>query len=756
MGVIQHRTVQLDRTFEFKGNMNGINVQKFVGNIGDGEISSSKGKTTYYQVDGSVSITGNKLTVFIRYIVTEGGFNANDEKKKNKDQLVLNGSIEVDLDSLFGGLAPKTTTESNKTTTVFKSWKLISDIGYASYYGEYTGENHNYFNINIDKYPNYQIKKEWLPWQNLYVKIDDSGNELNKEGNLSVKGRINIYFELTTDTTTIEKIPQLDNNTYGTSIKGINPVITIPQKVRNVMGRGYDIKGEYAAESSVKQNVLDLDKLNTNNLLYVSKNPRTIIRSINGESKKEISSQYEKKLNITISAQGFGATFKNETNKTINEEESYSEGRRYCSFSNVQQRAMYKADITPSTPGFFSLLSQSFINALNTQTADQIIKNYGTHVILGMVQGARVTYSMSYLKSIEKLSKSKCFKNSTEIGYSQSKEGGLEKKEGAVEKKSSADLFCTIVEKLGDNLSTEDLKYLSEILKSSKTNSQPANNNGASGKSNAKDIAFQLLVGIEVNNSESSTFENESMKTECYAVGGNMALTNRIRNDLNEINTWLDSLNDSNANEWADFVAGTLYPIYEFVPAGCKITANELRTAWERELNGEDAEKECGRTYISVPFTCVGSKNKVVQLNEEEDDEIDTSGGKKTGWRLYMEPVNLDSGDVAIAVQLTVGEGGLNGGRSLLRLNDLVTIPKQTFPRIAIDSTKVRTIYYEKQGEEIGKKHGYFDITHLLRDCSFVDTTSNTFSISIDGSGGDTTNLKVNGVFKVPVIGYNN
>lgn len=750
------QVVKFDAPFTFQGNMNGIKVTKVNQALGDGDIYSYKSRTEC-EVNGSVRIEGQKLTAEITYYVWEDDYGP---KKPKSDKLMMKGVKTCDLNELFGGLATRTESDTHKTTTIKKSWKVRSDIGNARYRAYYNGSKSDYMYIDFNDYPsiNNAGKKEWLPLDQIRVKIDGSGSELNGQGNIGIQGRIVIYFELTTETTYTYKSSQTYDKAKGSLVRGRNPVLTsIPENVRTVLGRGYNIKGNYADTDSVTLPVVDVKKVNDNGLLMVSNNSRMNGRTVKGESKEEISSSYESELNVSVSASGFGATFSNETKKTLKKEKSFNEGRKYIWLSKVLKSKIYKADTTPSTAGFASLLSDTFINDLNTKTADQIIRDYGTHVMLGAVIGARLTYSMSYVKSIEKMSISKSFSNTTSVVYNQSPLGGLVDKvkaekeqngENTNEKSSVELVFKALNDK---NVSAEKIKQIKELLKYTKNNTKPATNKKSASGSGS--LSASLTAGYSVNTSESSTFENESMEESCTVVGGNMALENRICGDLSAINTWEDSLNSSNTNYWADFENGTLYPIYECVPAGHKVTASALKTAWEKYLSDENAEKECGRTVITQRFSIQGSNESVHRLSG--DREINSSDGKLTAWVLYMEPVNIDGGNVAIAVQLTVGESGLNSGRSLLCLHEVVAINKSLFPRIAIDSTKVKNVSYRVQGSVYKSCHGLFDITYLVRDCPFLDTTSNTVSISIDGNGdNDSKHLKVVGVFKLPVIGY--
>ncbi len=745
--------VKVAEHFTFEGNLNGVVVNKVDSNLGDGEMGTDS-QERIAEVEGSVMIQNNILTATISFTVSEANWGYKNPKS---DKLRMIGTIKKDLNAIFD-LSPKTTSDVKKTTTITKSWKLRTDTSYAHYVGRFPkGKQHGYKYLN-DKISDKRFLKEWLPVNNLRVMIDGEGNELYKQGNMRIDGDILIFFELTTETKYTYKSEESYDKAYGNLLQGTNPVLSLPDNVKTVLCRSYDITQTYANVENVMFPVLDIDKVNNNKFITVLEGG-TDGFTIKAESNKEISSKYEQALNVSISAHGFGATFSNETKRGITKETSFNEGRKYVSINKIKSNKVYKIDITPSTSGFASLLSDRFILDLNTMTPGDIIKNYGTHVIMGVVIGARLCYYMSYVKSIEKWSSALTFSNKMTIGYN---EGGVgegsalkdsdkeEKKEKGenTEDTSSVDIINKV---LNNNVSTDTLKALNELLKLTKSNGKSSTNNLVD-KQNAGILGGQISLGLDINSTKSSKFENETMYHDCYIIGGDETLHDSILSDLTNINTWMKSLNDSNSNKWADFVKGRLYPIYEFVPMGCKVTSSALKAAWEDYLNGIKVWEECGKTVLSKDFSIMGGDDNVEELRT--DDEIDSQDGKKTGWRLYMEPVNIEGGDVAVAVELIVGENGLDSSSSKLMLHDTILIPRQHFNYVAIDSSKLSQNAYVCEGAIYKKCHDFIDITESLRDCPFVETSHNSFKIQIDGSGKDKKNLKVEGVFKVPVIGY--
>ena len=122
-------------------------------------MSTSKNKREV-EVDGKVTIVGTKLTAIIDYFVWEGNFGANNPKS---DNLQLTGILTRDLDEQLG-LSPVTKKDGSMTTTITKSWKVISDIGHAQYRGWFSGgDKRDFMYINYSDYPsiNNANKKEW-------------------------------------------------------------------------------------------------------------------------------------------------------------------------------------------------------------------------------------------------------------------------------------------------------------------------------------------------------------------------------------------------------------------------------------------------------------------------------------------------------------------------------------------------------------------------------------------------------------------
>ena len=211
-------------------------------------------------------------------------------------------------------------------------------------------------------------------------------------------------------------------------------------------------------------------------------------------------------------------------------------------------------------------------------------------------------------------------------------------------------------------------------------------------------------------------------------------------------------------HQWCDFIPGKLVPIYEFVPAGSeyKVTAEELRQAWTTYIDSKGKKlTPTKQSIISIPggINVKGDKKTVKSLNL--DREVSTRKNKETGWKVRFELVNLENGNVAVVVQLTVGEDGLDRNRTLLMLHYPIEVTCDSFA--VIDTTKYGCSTYETSGSIYRQEHDMFDVTRFFLDCPFLDFVNhpdNKVFISVDdGGSNDSEHIRIHvDNFYVPVL----
>ena len=777
------KIVKISRNFSIYGNrdekvINERRDGKGDGNIGDGEDGTKIIKVT--ATPNSVaynSETGYATAkVTIRLAVWEKDY----PNKDVRDCLSLTKKIQHSV-FVGKGITREGIGTRNKDNT-YSGYKYVeisatpfaptkgNKYETAIYMSDYHGSK-GFQNLSSDDYPKSNIHQDWLAIEDIRVRANADGNELHGQDNLAITGCFNFYFKVVTKTWSeySEEITTM-NKPRVTTTPG--PYDKQPQEtldsIKEVVGNGYDITGGYTDTSSVKHSVLDLDKINDLKRLKVTKQRPFIQRSsIEGESLEEFSSKLEESLNVKVSFSGFGAAFSSDTKTTSTTEKSMSENRRFVKFTSMLKNKEYDLLLDYKNNLNTELLKPTFLNDLNTSDPTAIIENYGTHVILGAVYGASASYNMSYVKSVSNITKARTFENTTSIGYNST--GGTEGGKKKEDNKKSA--IAKLVDELGgiEKLSDAQFKELMDVYKfeleiQNKAKDASKNDSKSSGSGSKPSGGWGVSVSTSYSESEttSNSFENTTTESKGIAYGGNWNLGAKIRSGQLDIIPEWESSADPRSNDplinhqWCDFIPGRLVPIYEFVPAGYKVTAEELRQAWTRYIDSKGTKlTPTKQSIISIPggINVKGDKKTVKSLNA--DREVSTRKNKETGWKVRFELVNLENGNVAVVVQLTVGEDGLDGNRTLMMLHYPIEVTNPYGGTAVIDTTRYNCIY-ETQGSIYRKEHNLFDVTRFFMDCPFLNLAQNPNNkvyISVDGDGDDSSHIRIKvDNFYVPVL----
>lgn len=774
---------KISHNFSIYGNRGGvkvINEKLKYKNIGTGDGDIYHEGTKIIRVTATPdSVAYNPETgyatakVTIRLEVWEKDFAG----KKSRDYLSMEQQI-VESKFVGKGITSEGIGTQNKDNTysgykyVEKSatpFALTKNYEPAIYISDYHGSK-GFQDLSPDDYPELNRHQDWMAIEDIRVQANADGSELHGQDNLAITGCFNFYFKVVTKTWSeySEEITTM-NKPRVTTTQG--PYDKQPQEtldsIKEVVGNGYDITGSYTDTSSVKHSVLALDKINDLKRLKVTKQRPFIQRSsIEGESLEEFSSKLEESLNVKVSFSGFGAAFSSDTKTTSTTEKSISENRRFVKFTSMLKNKEYDLLLDYKNNLNTELLQPTFLNDLNTSDPDTIIENYGTHVILGAVYGASASYNMSYVKSVSNITKARTFENTTSIGYNSAggTEGGKKKEEN--KKSTIAQLVDELggIEKLSDKQFEALLnayKFDQELQNKAKDASKNDSKSSGSG-SKPSGCGFNVSTSYSESETTSNSFENTTTESKGIAYGGDWDLGSAIRKgELDKIPEWESSAdprsNDPLINhQWCDFIPGRLVPIYEFVPAGYKVTAEKLRQAWTSYIARQGMKlTPTKQSIIQVPggINVKGDKKTVKSLNS--DREVSTSKNKETGWKVRFELVNLENGNVAVVVQLTVGEDGLDGNRTLMMLHYPIEVTNPYGGTAVIDTTRYNCIY-ETQGSIYRQEHNLFDVTRFFLDCPFLDFehhSDNKVYISVDGGGDDSSHIRIQVKnFYVPVL----
>ena len=732
--------------FHFTGPASSANVAKATSR-GDGEIDSTKGHKTLGELHASLTKVSDRYArLAVTYYVWEDTFESTSKSKA--DKLYFTASEDIDLGKYYHSLKKDDIQEST-------TWDFSSKPQPAVYKDYYKNENHKWNTVVLSSYPSANKTQYWIPASSLRFKVDDSGNELKKQGNIGVRGEISFTICVRTKRT---QFVEENTDTCGFSqvssmTRGSNEVISkIDPKVNTVLGRGYDITGDYASPVEVKRSIFDLKLLNQYNRIEVSNNSGIWANHFDGKNSKEVSTSYEKEIGAKASVSLYGVTFKNETKKSYKDENYEKSSCRTVETKVFLRKQMYRIEDYDNLKYLYPFLSANFQRDLAQESPERIIALYGTHVIMGMDMGGRLDYAMSYLQSISKESHAETFSTTSSISYNKTP-SGAEKKDGTLEGKaqpaSQASKAATAMMNItGGNF--EHCEFYNIYVAGSDTK-KTGDSKGSSGNSNSSGAEFgaEFEFSYKTSSSKDVNEENESTRIVLSGVGGDESyLMEYINGKTTYCEKWAASLTDSNKWVWCNYPKNTLIPIYKIIPNKAK--AQLIKNAWEAYLKDKGSSiTPLGETKLTLNTEMAGTRNECIKLRGDWD--VSTSSGKLSQFQITFTPVNIDGGKVALAVRYKVSERYMEGGKdTLLQLSKTIEMPSSSYYNYAV-SPYVRP-YDSKILSYTGKVHGWIDITEQLEDCPYVDTTSGRVLVKIDGSGDDYDNMKIRATFNVPVI----
>lgn len=771
--IIKTEIVKVSNSFTLYGNRDAtVEVVK----RGDGDLNASNSRIvkvsatpptlTYDPNSGNV-----KASVRITTQAWEKDYNKGSKRDNLKFSKTITQQLQVGKGRTEIGKGAKNSNnkfdcyEITEVTAVPFSLNEYGPVNYKSYY---PGDTEGFRNLSPYDFPNDNQSQEWMTMEDIQVQVNNKGSELSGTNNFAVKGVMNFYFKVTTKTWKEYTVDKATNKAKVVTKPAKYGVITdgkVLPSLKEVLGFGYDITGSYCDTSSIQHSVVNFDAVNQLQRIKQSNSRAHVERkTISGESLEEYSHKLESSLNVKVSAACFGASFSSDTTTTSSEETSTSENRKFAQFKSVFKNREYEMLIDYKNNLDPALLQPTFLDDLNTSDAATIIHNYGTHVLLGGIFGASAFYNMSYIKSVSNMSTATSFTNTTSIGYSPT--GGTSGGKEKTEKKSA---IAKLVDELNvDQLSDAKFKSIMETYQKELESQNKAKEDSKKSDSKPKQNSFSGTTTYTESETESFSFENETTNAFGIVFGGDTVLAADIKSgELEKIVEWEKKLDHYNIKQdnhvWCDFIPGTLIPIYEFIPVGYKVTPEDVRKEWTLYIESKGkallGTKQKMLRYPNSLIIRSGSgsiKNLAKELGHgDTDTEVSTKDNKITGWKVRFELVNLDNGNVAVVVQLTVGESGLSANRTLLMLHQPLEVTNNQDELTVIDTTKCKSVY-EVSGNIYREEHKLIDVTRFFYDCPFLDfehNKTNKVRIGIDGGGGDEKNLRLEiDNFYLPVL----
>ena len=737
--------------FHYQGNIDAT-VKKINVNYGDGDIYTSKNATKHSSVYASLfcEYAYKRVRLHVIYKVWEDDF----QKKKDSDGLQMEFDVYQDISSFIREGSRVETENGGKIKREYTPQNVVLKGSYpsASTTWWHKGEKTGYISLVDNDLP------AWFVTDELQVKIDGKGSELDGEGNLAIKGcavftveRTDLVVETITqdDPVTVKpnQAPRMGDETKLTSISSV---------VMGALGRGYDICGVYADATSCRNKVIDVDKLNEYRRIRKTEKNYSQSRRAFGEGVQELSKSRAESLSVKVSGYGFGATFSNETKTTFNKETFDKTGYKYGTQYDIFVKDEYVVQSYNDSSIMTGFLTARFLEDLNTKSARDIIETYGTHVVLGMQVGTRFSYNMAYRQSTHKISTAKTFSNSTSVTYDSESGSAKDKNEDGKSKVSQTDKIYEDL--MSDKISPEKLNAYANYLDKS---SKGASGGGPVNEQQGKD-GYGGAASVEYSKSTMETLLNEDQSTEvyCYTRGGDAQLGSLITQsfDLSVYKDWVKSCNDSNY-VFADFVPNTLVPIYSLIPAGFRVNAQQVKEAsdnYQKEHSIGSASSYKRGTEL-IYFETLGDANTDVV---NSDEEIDTKAGKAIYWKLRIDLLNFDNGHCGYSISLKVCEGGRNANKSILlnHISDEIIL-KYGCKSMSIDTSNPTLggkSYFEAEGNWTGSYHKWTDASKEIKDsdASRVIDTANPIEVHLDENGKDKGHVGVRGWIRIPWIGY--
>lgn len=206
-------TLKLPRTINFLGNKNGCVVKRLSENnyTGDGDINTGHGGKVYTAFVANCEAEGASAKISVTYQV----WNSDYGTAKNADCLFFKGVHYESLSNYDKSSTWTYATEKGELATVNErlTYKLLSHPEVYHYCFYHTKDSRKGW-LKVDNDLGKARPQSWAPMEHMRFKIDDSGNELTKEGNIGVKLHfiLSVQVTRTVTTTILEKLDDEKTN----------------------------------------------------------------------------------------------------------------------------------------------------------------------------------------------------------------------------------------------------------------------------------------------------------------------------------------------------------------------------------------------------------------------------------------------------------------------------------------------------------------------------------------------------------------
>lgn len=197
-----------------------------------------------------------------------------------------------------------------------------------------------------------------------------------------------------------DSITGLFNQEDDDTEKAEDEVISASSPGLDCIGYGYDVFLYYPNPDAVKYEVLDVEKLLTDKKIYKRVLDNSTCSESFGSSFEEYSDSYATKGGISGSYSYYSASIKYNFSSSSLSSKYYSYGTISTDINKSKLYLTNGADYA-SLRDYITGDFDAYLNTAdpNDDNADYIFTNYGTHVLTGIILGARMDWSMEAKKT---------------------------------------------------------------------------------------------------------------------------------------------------------------------------------------------------------------------------------------------------------------------------------------------------------------------------------------------------------------------
>lgn len=167
----------------------------------------------------------------------------------------------------------------------------------------------------------------------------------------------------------------------------MRPEMRIPgDGVWDVLGYGYDVTGEYANPNAVRYMIVDATALKAAESNRVISDPSQFSygKLTAGSNVEEYTKGLSANTTATFGFSVFGATIK----ASYADSTAFSSKYAYASYDHILQKKALK--FSADNQLLMNYLSPAFVTDIANNSAENIVKRYGTHVLSNIVLGAKL------------------------------------------------------------------------------------------------------------------------------------------------------------------------------------------------------------------------------------------------------------------------------------------------------------------------------------------------------------------------------